>query len=58
MQEAKAYICDEMIVLFSHYKTKSCFLWSKKRSDFTFMRENYIHLDSIGAELCRALVLE
>ena len=49
MQEAKAYICDEMIVLFSHYKTKSC---------FTFMRENYIHLDSIGAELCRALVLE
>ncbi|MFR5855468.1 MAG: hypothetical protein ACLUE8_14765 [Lachnospiraceae bacterium] len=51
MQEAKAYICDEMIVLFSHYKAKSCFLWSKKRSDFTFMRENYIHLDSIGAEL-------
>lgn len=29
MQEAKAYICDEMIVLFSHYKAKSCFLWSK-----------------------------
>ena len=22
----------------------------KQRSDFTFMRENYIHLDSIGAE--------
>ena len=50
MQEAKAYICDEMIVLFSHYKAKSCFV-VKKRSDFTFMRENYIHLDSIGAEL-------
>ena len=54
MQEAKAYICDEMIVIFSHQSEKTCFLWS----DFTFMRENYIHLDSIGAELCRALVLE
>lgn len=29
MQEAKAYICDEMIVLFSHQSEKTCFLWSK-----------------------------
>lgn len=29
MQEAKAYICDEMIVIFSHQSEKTCFLWSK-----------------------------
>lgn len=58
MQEAKAYICDEMIVIFSHQSEKNLFSVVEKRSDFTFMRENYIHLDSIGAELCRALVLE
>jgi len=29
MQEAKAYICDEMIVVFSHQSEKTCFLWSK-----------------------------
>lgn len=29
MQEAKAYICDEMIVIFSHQSEKTCFLWPK-----------------------------
>ena len=29
MQEAKAYICDETIVIFSHQSEKTCFLWSK-----------------------------
>ncbi len=29
MQEAKAYICDEMIAIFSHQSEKTCFLWSK-----------------------------